>query len=79
MAELWQLVRQRSGHVDRLRRLNLPAKGKAQAVIRDHRAIVAAVQAGDPQKAEDAVRKHLAGTLTFVEEVRLRHPEYVSG
>lgn len=79
MAELWQLVRQRSGHVDRLRRLNLPAKGKARAVIQGHRAMVAAIQSGNPQKAEDAVRKHLAGTLTFVDEVRVRHADYVSG
>jgi DNA-binding GntR family transcriptional regulator len=76
--ELFQLIRQRSGHVDRLRRLNLPAKGKMQAVVRDHKAIVAAIEARQPEAAQAAVRKHLAGTLTFVDEVRRRHPEWVS-
>lgn len=75
---LWQLVRERAGHVDRLRRLNLPAKGKAQAVLRDHRAITAALAAGDAAAAQAAVRRHLAGTLTFVEEVRARHPDWVA-
>lgn len=79
MDELFQLIRQRSGHVDRLRRLNLPAKGKAQAVVRDHKAIVDAIEARQPDAAQAALRKHLAGTLTFVDEVRRRHPEWVSG
>lgn len=79
MHDLWQLTRQRSGHIDRLRRLNLPARGKAAAVIRDHRAIVEAIEARDAARAQDAVRSHLAGTLTFVDEVRRRHPEMVNG
>lgn len=79
MAPLWQLIRQRAGHVDRLRRLNLPAKGKTQAVLRDHQAIVKALQARDAAAAQDAVRAHLAGTLTFVQQVRQRHPQWVRG
>jgi DNA-binding GntR family transcriptional regulator len=74
---LWELVRERAGHVDRLRRLNLPAQGKAQAVLRDHRAITAALAAGDAARAQAAVRAHLAGTLTFVSQVRERHPDWV--
>lgn len=79
MAELWPLIRQNSGHVDRLRRLNLPARGKAQSVLRDHQAIADAIAARKPAAAQDALRTHLAGTLTFVEQVRLRHPEWVAG
>lgn len=79
MGDLFQLIRQRSGHVDRLRRLNLPAKGKAQAVVRDHKAIVDAIEARQPEAAQAALRKHLAGTLTFVDEVRQRHPAWVRG
>lgn len=79
MAELWPLIRQNSGHVDRLRRLNLPARGKAQSVLRDHQAIADAIAARKPAAAQEALRTHLAGTLTFVEQVRLRHPEWVAG
>ena len=75
--DLWELVRQRSGHIDRLRHLHLPAKGKAQAILRDHKAIVDAIEAGDAGAAQDALRAHLAGTLTFVDEVRRKHPAWV--
>jgi len=79
VGELWPLIRQRSGHVDRLRRLNLPARGKAQSVLRDHQKIIEAIAAREPASAQAALRAHLAGTLTFVEEVRQRHPEWVTG
>jgi DNA-binding GntR family transcriptional regulator len=73
---LWALVRQRSGHVDRLRRLNLPAKGKAQAIVRDHEAILAALSRGDAPAAQAALRQHLSGTLSFVGEIVQRYPAW---
>lgn len=78
-AELWPLIRQRSGHVDRLRRLHLPTRGKGQDILRDHQAIVDAVARREPEAAAAALRSHLAGTLTFVDEVRQRHPGWVAG
>lgn len=77
--ELWLLVRQRSGHVDRLRRLHLPAEGKTQSVLDDHRALVEAIEARDTARAEAALRRHLSGTLAFVADIRARYPAYVSG
>lgn len=74
---LWDLVRQRSGHVDRLRRLNLPAKGKAQAVVADHEAILAALRGRDLTAAVQALRTHLAGTLSFIDKVRQAYPDWL--
>src|SRR3954467_7490689 len=37
--DLWRLVRSRSGHIDRLRRLHLPSPGRVQAIVRHHRLI----------------------------------------
>jgi DNA-binding GntR family transcriptional regulator len=71
---LWTLVRQRSGHVDRLRRLNLPAAGKAQAIVRDHTAIVKALAAGNAAGAQAALREHLSGTLSFVGDIAQQYP-----
>ena len=34
---LWELVKQRSGNVDRLRNLHLPTPGKAAQILADHR------------------------------------------
>ena len=42
--ELWVLIRSRSGHIDRLRRLHLPTPGKAQDIVRRHRMIVKAIE-----------------------------------
>lgn len=77
--ELFDLVRRRSGHVDRLRLLHLPTAGKAQAVLRDHAAIVDAIEAGDAVGAQQAVRQHLSGTLSQVDEIRQRHGEWLAG
>ena len=76
--DLFELVRRRSGHLDRLRRLDLPSPGKAERVVRDHRAIMAALAARDPEAAQAAMRTHLSGTLGRIEDIRARHPDYVA-
>ena len=75
--DLFDLVRRRSGHVDRLRRLHLPSSGKAKAVVRDHKRIIEAIAAGDPEGARERVREHLSGTLGQIDQIRARHPDYV--
>jgi DNA-binding GntR family transcriptional regulator len=77
--DLWALVRQQSGHLDRLRRLHLPIPGKAEAILRDHTAIVEAIAPGDPVEAQNALRRHLSGTLSNVEEIRSRFPDFLAG
>ena len=76
--ELWDLVRSRSGHIDRLRRLHLPTPGKAQDIVRHHRLIVKAIGANQPDEAQRHLRKHLSGTLGYLAEIRARFPEYLS-
>lgn len=75
---LWEEVRRRSGHIDRLRRLHLPADGKGQAIARDHSRIVDAIANGDAAAAQKRVREHLSGTLAHVDAIRARHPDYVT-
>lgn len=75
---LWALVRRQSGHVDRLRRLHLPDKGKPQAIVRDHRAIAEAIAGKDRPGAERALRQHLGGTLAFVDDIRQRFPQWIA-
>lgn len=76
--DLFDLVRRRSGHVDRLRLLHLPSAGKERAILRDHRRIVEAIARGDGDGAQAALRDHLTGTLAQVDEIRRRHPGYLS-
>lgn len=77
--DLFGLVRQRSGHVDRLRRLNLPTIGKQRAILRDHRRIADAIASGDAGAAQEALREHLSGTLGQAASLRAAHPDFFNG
>lgn len=77
VVKLWELVCQRSGQIDRLRRLNLPAAGKAQAIVADHVKILDALARRDQSAGQSALRDHLSGTLSFVREIRNMHPDWV--
>jgi DNA-binding GntR family transcriptional regulator len=72
---LRDLVRSRSGHLDRLRHLHLPEPGKAEAVLDEHRALAAAILAGDAARAEATLRTHLSGTFAEAERLRAENPQ----
>lgn len=74
--ELWELVMRRSGHIDRLRNLNLPDPGKASTILADHASILQAAMSSNVAEAERAVRKHLTGTLSAIEKIKERYPQY---
>jgi DNA-binding GntR family transcriptional regulator len=76
--DIWALVRSRSGHIDRLRRLHLPSPGKAQDIVRHHRLIAKSIGAGEPDDAQRHLRTHLSGTLSDLDRIRARYPEYLS-
>jgi len=75
--DIWTLVRSRSGHIDRLRRLHLPSPGKAQDIVRHHRLIAKAIADGRPEDAQKHLRAHLSGTLSELPRIRSRFPEYL--
>jgi len=74
--DIWPVVRRHSGHIDRLRRLNLPNVGKAR-VVDNHDAIIAGIAAGNPEMAEEAMKIHLSGTLSMVDSIVERYPDFV--
>jgi DNA-binding GntR family transcriptional regulator len=76
--DLWMLVRSRSGHIDRLRRLHLPSPGRAQAIMKHHRLIAEAIGGGKPDDAQAHLRTHLSGTLGELARIRSRYPDYLS-
>ena len=76
--DIWSLVRSRSGHIDRLRRLHLPSPGKAQDIVRHHKLLAKAIDAGEPDEAQKHLRTHLSGTLSELAQIRARYPEYLS-
>jgi GntR family transcriptional regulator, rspAB operon transcriptional repressor len=76
--DLWALVKSRSGHIDRLRRLHLPSPGKAQDIVRHHKLIARSIGAGEPDQAQKHLRTHLSGTLSELDRIRARYPEHLS-
>ncbi len=73
---LYALLRSRSGHLNRLRRLDLPGEGKIRHILQGHRAIVTALEGRDPQAAQEAIRGHLSQTLSRLDLLRGQHPQF---
>ncbi|MBC9247645.1 GntR family transcriptional regulator [Paracoccus sp. 11-3] len=73
---LHQLVRERSGHLERIRRLHLPEQGKIKSILDGHYAIVEAIAQKSEERAVAAMRDHLSKTVSKVEEMRLEFPNY---
>jgi DNA-binding GntR family transcriptional regulator len=75
-SSLHQLIRERSGHLERIRRLHLPEKGKIVSILDGHHAIIDAIAARNEQGAVDAIREHLSQTVAKVEDLRKEFPDY---
>jgi GntR family transcriptional regulator, rspAB operon transcriptional repressor len=68
----------RSGHMARVRTLDLPKMGKMRAVLEGHQLIVDAIAAADGQAATASMRRHLSGTIERLPALRAEKPEYFS-
>ncbi|MYN11006.1 GntR family transcriptional regulator [Pseudoduganella aquatica] len=77
LEQLWHTMRSGSGNLDRLRRLHLPLNGKAQSILEEHSAIARAIGAGDPAAAQGCVRQHLSGTLSELDQLKLKYPSFM--
>jgi DNA-binding GntR family transcriptional regulator len=72
----WSLSQRAQGHLNRVRHLSLPMPSYLAEMIEEHRAVVAAVAANDPDAAEDALRHHLRMVLSGLPAIRAQHPDY---
>jgi DNA-binding GntR family transcriptional regulator len=72
----WQLSMRARGQLDRVRRLSLPEPGYRAEMVAEHRAVLDAVAAGDPETAERVLRHHLRMVLSSMPAIRAAHPEY---
>ncbi len=62
-------------HVNRARQLVLPVPGRIEATLDEHRAILAALEARDPQAARNATRVHLRKLIYYLEPLEREHPD----
>jgi DNA-binding GntR family transcriptional regulator len=73
---IWRTVRQAKLQIDRCRRLTLPALGRMNHVIAEHRVIAAAIAAGDVAGARAAMQTHLDAVLPDARLLAKMHPDY---
>jgi DNA-binding GntR family transcriptional regulator len=66
----------RLGHLTRCQKLELPRQGKMEEILAAHTEIVDGIAAGDPERAADAMRRHLSGTIRRIARLREEHPAY---
>lgn len=68
----------KSGHLARVRTLDLPRVEKMRAVYYGHKQVVDAVVAGNQVAATEAMRNHLSGTIDRIPQLRDDHRDYFS-
>ena len=71
----WEAVRDLKSHMDRLCQLTLSDSASMLALLVQHRAIVAAIDAGDSDAADSAMRLHLTEILHALPKVEAEHPD----
>jgi GntR family transcriptional regulator, rspAB operon transcriptional repressor len=76
---IWNLVQQTKMQVDRYRRLTLPQEGRMTRVVKEHSAIATAIGAHSPERATEAMSKHLDKLLIGLGDIQDLNPEYFSG
>ena len=70
----WRLVQAAKSHLDRVRQLERPAEATLLEMLRQHRAIAAAIVAGDADAVAEVVREHASVILAIAPQVAARHP-----
>jgi DNA-binding GntR family transcriptional regulator len=73
---IWRLIQQVKIHVDRYRRLTLPQQGRIARAIREHEAILDAIEAHDPARARIAMQTHLERLLGDISATQSINPEF---
>lgn len=73
---IWDLIHQVKVHIDRCRRLTLPQEGRMQMAMKEHEAILDAIEQENPQKATKCIEKHLDRFLVDIPQFCKQHPDY---
>ena len=71
----WRTVEDIKAHMDRVCLLSLPGSEAMLPLVEQHREIVAAIDAQDPERAEEAMRHHLSAILRALPRVEAEHPD----
>jgi len=70
----WSVIKEHKAHMDRVRYLSLTFG--AHSAFDDHKEILAALQAHDPDRAADAMRVHLSRIVHIISTIRQDGDQY---
>jgi len=73
---IWTLVQNVKTQIDRYRLLTLPQPGRMTRVIREHAAVVDAIEAHDADRAAAAMQGHLDGLRVCIDDIRRVNPDF---
>ena len=73
---IWSLIQSAKTQIDRYRLLTLPQPGRMARVVKEHAAVVAAIEDHDPVRAAAAMDVHLDGLRISMDDVRRLNPDY---
>lgn len=73
---IWSILKTVKVQIDRARRLTLPALGRMDNVVHEHKVIRDAIAAHDVEAARAAMLHHLSAVIPDVAELRARYPDY---
>lgn len=73
---VWRLVEHVKVQIDRYRRLTLPVPGRMERVVKEHNAVVEAIDRRDPALAAIAMSVHLDGLSASLADMRNRNPAF---
>lgn len=71
----WEAVGDIKAHMDRACHLTLPGAQAMLPLVGQHQAVMAAIDARDPDGAAQAMREHLTAILRALPKVEAEHPE----
>lgn len=74
----WRTVETARFHTDRVRLLSLPGASRLDTLIDQHTQIVDAIESGDADQSQLAMRRHLREILLALPLVAKTHPDYFS-
>jgi GntR family transcriptional regulator, rspAB operon transcriptional repressor len=74
MPRLWHMIDISKAHLDRCRHMLVPRAGEAAVTMQEHKAIVAALETGDPAAAREAMRNHLDTSYRKIALMKTEEP-----
>jgi GntR family transcriptional regulator, rspAB operon transcriptional repressor len=73
---IWSLVQGVKTQIDRYRLLTLPQPGRMTRVIKEHAAVVSAIESHDADRAAAAMAGHLDGLRISMDDIRRMNPDF---